>query len=83
MAYGISTSTGFTTDEQIIASLDASIPLQAAHIRAIRNLQRDMCRYSNQDFDVLAAAHNVARAGRTEVSPHEAKWVEAMTRQAA
>jgi hypothetical protein len=83
MAYSLYTSTGSITDEQIITSLDASIPLQAAHIRAIRNLQRDMCRYSNQDLDVLSAAHTVAITGRTEVNPWEAKWVEVMTRRGA
>jgi hypothetical protein len=81
MAYAIHTTAGWTTDEQIIAALNPAIPVQAAHIQAIRNLQRDMCRYSNQDFDVLAAAWRAQ--GKTEIAPYEAKWVEAMTRQAA
>ena len=56
MAYTIHTANGWTTDDQIIAALNPAIPVQAAHIQAIRNLQRNMCRYSNEDFDVLAAA---------------------------
>jgi hypothetical protein len=80
MTYSLHTANGSLTADQIISALNPAIPLQAAHIQAIRNLQRDMCRYSYQDLDVLSAAHTVAVKNETEVSPWNAKWVEAMTR---
>ena len=67
-----------TTSSQIIAELDRSIPLQLAHIRAVEEMERKGPRYSNHDGDVLSAANCVAREGRTEIRPWEAKWVEAM-----
>lgn len=67
------------TADQIIAMLDRTIPLQAAHIQAVSNLQNRGERYSNERCDVLGAAWSVAVNGKTEISPWEAKWVEAMT----
>ena len=79
--YTLSTTKGFIKGTEIIALLDASIPLQAAHIQAIRNLMREGCRYSNQDFDVLAAAHSAR--GKSEVDEWDRRWVARMNAEAA
>lgn len=65
------------TSAEIVARLDPAIPLQLAHIRSIERLERDCCRYSNQDFDVLSAAFRAI--GKSEIPSHTVKWVEAMT----
>lgn len=64
---------------EIIAALDPAVPLQLAHIRRVEQLERDGCRYSYEDFDVLSAAYRAI--GKTEIAPHVARWVEAMTAQ--
>lgn len=66
------------TASQIIAKLDRSVPLQLAHIRAVEELVRNGCRYSNEDGDVLSAAYCVVREARTEVREWEAGWVARM-----
>ncbi len=87
MTYSLYLGNGKThdriTSSQIVAMLDSSNPLQAAHIRAVQNLEADGCRYSYQDSDVLSAARNVAINGRTEAYTHELGWVAAMTSSAA
>lgn len=81
MAYGLCTTAGYIKSDEIIVQLDAAIPIQNAHIQAIRDLEVSGCRYSNHDFDVLAAAHHAV--GRTEIHSFEAKWVEVMNKKAA
>jgi len=77
--YAVHSHTGkTTTSAEIIAKLDRSSRLHLAHIRAIENLERNGSRYSNQDFDVLAAAHAVALTGRREIHTWEQGWVTAM-----
>lgn len=73
MAYGLMTTSGWLTSDQIIARLDPAQPLHFAHIQEIRRLEREMCRYSNQDCDVLGAA--LAASRRTEIHPWEQAWV--------
>lgn len=79
--YGITTRTGYLKASQIVAMLDANISLQNAHIQAIRNLEANGMRYSNEDCDVLGAALSVI--GKSEVAEYNRKWVEAMNDQAA
>lgn len=71
---------GSISASEIIAKLDPAIPLQNAHIQAVRDLVAVGCRYSNQDFDVLAAAHRAI--GETEVASYEQRWVEVMNEKA-
>jgi len=78
MTYGIGIGDNRKSADDIIAMLDPAIPLQCAHIQAVRNLVRDGMRYSNEDGDVLGAAWQVASNRRTEVAPWAAKWVEIM-----
>ena len=78
--YGIPTTTGYLKSNAIIAKLDSGIPLQNAHIQAIRDLEADGCRYSNQDCDVLGAALSVV--GKVEVAEYNRRWVEVMNAKA-
>jgi hypothetical protein len=77
--YTLCTTTGYLKGTEISALLDAAVPLQAAHIQSIRNLMRDGCRYSNQDFDVLAAAHNAQ--GKSQIDEWNRCWVEKMNEE--
>lgn len=79
--YGIGAGESRKTASQIIAMLDPAIPIQRAHIQAVRNLERDGCRYSNEDTDVLGAAWQTAANRVTETPPYAAKWVEVMCSQ--
>ncbi len=78
MAYGLWNGQTYTTADDIVAKLDPSIPLQRAHIQAIRNLVRDGARYSNEDTDVLGAAWQTVANKATDVPPYAAKWVDVM-----
>lgn len=81
MAYGLCIAGGGRlTSAEIIAQLDPAIPIQAAHAQAVRDLEAHGMRYSNHDFDVLAAAHRAI--GRTDVQPWERAWVDAMLARA-
>ena len=77
MAYTLSTTNGFVTSAAIVAQLNPAIPLHAAHIAAVATLEENGCRYSNEDFDVLASAFRAIN--RTEPHAHEMAWVAAMT----
>lgn len=67
MTYRIYFSDGeVLTSEQIIEKLDRSIPLQAAWIAYVRDLEHRGCKYSNEDFDVLSGAHSAIRRTKTE-----------------
>lgn len=77
--YGISTTKGYLKSSEIIAMLDSSIPLQNAHIQSIRNLEANLCRYSNEDCDVLGAA--LAAVGKVEIAEYNQRWVEVMNEQ--
>lgn len=66
----------WTMELEVLAQLNTSIPIQAAHAAAIRNLITGGERYSNHAFDVRSAARSALT--RTEVQPHEEKWVAAM-----
>jgi len=68
-------SVKYFSSSEIIALLDATVPLQRAYIRSVQRLEKEGCRYSNQDFDVLSAAFRAV--GKSEISPHQAKWVAA------
>jgi hypothetical protein len=61
----------------LIARLDASIPLQLAHINALKILIANGSRHSNQDGDVRQAAQGAI--GKSEIAPYAARWVEVMT----
>ena len=54
-----SDQTTFTVlnSQQIKGMLNAADLVQSKHIRWIEDLEQNKCRYSNQDFDVLAAAY--------------------------
>jgi hypothetical protein len=82
MAYGLWNGKVYTASEQIIGMLDASVPLQAAHIQAVRNLERQGMRYSNEDCDVLGTAWQCATNKKTEVPSYAQGWVNAMLAQA-
>jgi hypothetical protein len=58
---------------EIIAQLDRSVPLQLAHIRNMERLEREGCRYANEDCDVRMSARGAV--GRTVVAPYEAGFV--------
>ena len=79
MTYTLSTGEGFLRSDEIIARLDASVPLQLAHINSIREIEAEGCRYSNHDFDVLSAAYRAI--GKTKIEPHTAPWVAHMIRE--
>jgi len=77
MTYGLSIANGKRiTALDIIDQLDSTIPLQNAHIKSIQNLCNNGCKYSYQDYDVLAAAYRAI--GKTEISKYDARWVEKM-----
>jgi len=81
MTYSLHTSAGSVSSAEIVAQLDRAIPIQAAHIESIRQLEANGMRYSNEDYDVLAAARRAV--GRTDVKAYEAGWVARMAREAA
>ena len=82
MAYDYTMASGdrLIKSSEIVAMLDASIPIQAAHIEAVKQLQEKGCRYSNEDFDVLSAAWRTRH--RTDIDTYEARWVERMLGEA-
>lgn len=79
MAYNISIrnsdQTTFTvmSSADIIGRLDRNIPLQAAYIALVQNLEATGCRYSNQDFDVLSSAYRAI--GKSEVASYAQGFV--------
>lgn len=72
-----------TTASQIIAMLDPSIAIQAAHAQSVRNICETGETYSGQIGDVLGAAWQCAANGRTTVRDFETSWVELMLAEAA
>lgn len=68
---------GMISSAEIVGRLDPTVPLQLAHINSVKRIERDNCRYSNEDFDVLSAAFRAI--GKSHIDPWVAKWVEAMT----
>lgn len=59
--YAINFSNGNRiTAAEMLATLDELAPFEPRAVKsaaAVRRLMRDLCQYSNQDFDVLHAAH--------------------------
>jgi hypothetical protein len=82
MAYTLCAGNGFLKSNEIIDMLNPDVPLQLAHIQAIRDLEVEGCRYSNHDFDVLSAGYRCAVNNETTVDKYAAKWVEVMTAKA-
>jgi hypothetical protein len=73
--YSLQTPQGPISAAQIIDRLDATDPIQHAHIGQIYTLCWNRARYSNEDLDVLSAAWANLHIGPQPVPEHRAGWV--------
>ena len=78
MTYVLVSHSGTTTIADIEEMLNPSVPLHAAHIARMHDLARAGERYSNEHCDVLGAAWQLAKSGRTEERDFERSWIAAM-----
>ena len=56
MTYSLLLDKEIWTSDAIIAALDPAVSIQRAYIALVQDLERNGCRYSYQDSDVLSAA---------------------------
>lgn len=75
MAYVYTMANGLSAKD-LILGLDTEKPVQFAHIGEVFSLCMTGARYTNQDWDVLSAAHSAMHRDRDQPAEHERLWVE-------